>query len=233
LRILIAFSPHLCGLSFMKKIFALILLLFYSANFVWGQNAPEIVVTLDEKFLNAFLGAVFDNLDTPKFQLAKKTQKQNAASRAECDESIVLLREANGVKTAVRFDEGKIVTPLAFVGKYDFPFVGCSDFSGWAEANLNLEYDQAKQVLFGRVKVNKVDFNGVPSMASGLAARLVQNSVDKKINPIEILKTEQVSATVPVRYANGSIKLRAVAMKPEILGNALNVRVAFEFAKAQ
>ena len=35
------------------------------------------------------------------------------------------LREMNGVRTAVRFREGKVYVPLAFSGMYSPPFVGC------------------------------------------------------------------------------------------------------------
>lgn len=225
-----------------KIIFLLAFLLIAPKTF--AQNAPEVTVTLNEQFLNSFLDAVFTNLDTPKFQLSK-IQSQNSEVKfakvknpkskiqnPKCDESIVLLRENNRVKTSIRFENGQILAPLAFAGTYDFPFVGCSNFKGWAEANLNLEYDREKQTLFGRVKVNKVDLDGIPGMASGVVAKLVQGSIDGKINPLEILRAEQVSAIIPVKYANGSIKLKAVEMKPEVVGNALNVRVTFAFERA-
>lgn len=231
----------------MKKqaIFVFIIILF-SVTSLKAQTAPEVTVTLNEQFLNSFLDAVFTNLETPKFQLAKKqkskvqvvkvkSETENLKSKIQnqrCDESITLLRETGGVKTAIRFENGQIIAPLAFTGTKEIAFVGCSNFKGWAEAVLHLEYNREKQVLMGRVKVNKVDLNGVPGVASGLVARVVQSSIDSRINPVEILRAEQVSAIVPVKYANGSLRLKAVDMKPEVAGNALNVRVAFEFAKA-
>ncbi len=227
----------------------MLILLWSSVSIQAQSSAPEVTVTLNEQFLNSFLDAVFANLDTPKFQLSKdKSQKSKVQSlkvsdktpnqkpdirSSKCDESITLMRENDGVKTAIRFVDGRISAPLAFTGTYDIPFVGCSNFKGVAQANLNLEYDRATKTLFGRIKVAKVDLDGIPSLASGVVARVVQGSIDSRINPLEILKAEQVSATVPVRYANGSIRLRAVDMKPEIVQNALNVRVAFEFSKAQ
>jgi hypothetical protein len=229
----------------MKYILGLIfVLLLASGSFARAQNLPEVTVKLNEAFLNSFLDAIFTNLETPKFELAKKqrTQKEQITvnydllsqtnKTQKCDESIVLLRENDGVKTSIRFVNKKIMAPLAFTGTYNFPFVGCSNFRGIAEADLNLSYDRAQQTLFGRVKVTKVDLNGVPGVASGLVARLVQNSIDSRVNPIEILRTEQVSAVVPVKYANGSIRLRAINMIPEIIDDSVNVRVVFEFAKA-
>ncbi|MEP6924807.1 MAG: hypothetical protein ABI954_10105 [Pyrinomonadaceae bacterium] len=233
----------------LKKISLVLLILLWSVCANAQAAAPEVTITLNEQFLNSFLEAVFTNLDTPKFQLSKvqspkskvrnvkvSDKIQNPKSKTqnrECDESITLLRETGGVKTAIHFVNGQIIASLAFTGTYDIPFVGCSNFKGVAEANLNLEYDRAKQILFGRVKVSKVDLKGVPSLASGVVARFVQGSIDSRVNPLEILKAEQVSAIVPVKYANGSIKLRAVDMKHEIIADALNVRVTFEFTKAQ
>jgi hypothetical protein len=221
-----------------RKLLFVVAILLFSSGFARAQNPPEITVTLSEQFLNSFLDAVFTNLDTPTFQLSKaenpKPKIEKAKfEKAKCVESITLQREMNGVRTSVRIADGKILAPLAFTGNYDIPFVGCTNFKGWAEADLNIEYDAAKQTLFGRVKVNKVDLNGVPGIASGVVGKFVQGSIDKKVNPLEILKAEQISAIVPVQYAKGAIKLKATNMRTEVVGNALNVRVAFEFSKAQ
>lgn len=230
----------------LKKILPVLLILFLCFASAAAQNAPEATVTLNEQFLNSFLDAVFTNLETPKFELSKTKRSrveaikvsdktQNPKSKIQnrvCDEAITLLRESGAVKTAIHFADGQITAQLVFTGTYDVPFVGCSNFKGVAQANLNLEYDRAKQILFGRVKVSRVDLNGIPSLASGVVARLVQSSIDNRINPLEILRAEQLAAIVPVKYANGSIKLRAIEMKPETVQNALNVRVVFEFSKA-
>lgn len=219
-----------------RKLLFVFAILLFSGSFARAQNPPEVTVTLNEQFLNSFLDAVFTNLDTPTFQLSKNETAQPKIEKVKfekkCAESITLLREMNGVRTSLRFADGKIIAPIAFTGNYDIPFVGCTNFKGWAEADLNLEYDNTKQTLFGRVKVNKVDLNGVPGIASGVVGRFVQGSIDKKINPLEILRAEQISAVVPVQYANGAIKLKATNMRAEVAGNALNVRVAFEFSKA-
>ena len=216
-------------------VFALFLLLSGAAR---AQNQPEVTVTLNEQFLNSFLEAVFTNLETPTFQLSgarnqKLETKKIKFEKSKCIESVTILRELNGVKTSVKIANGKVLAPLAFTGNYDVPFVGCTAFRGVAEADLNLGYDRAKQTLFGRVKVNKVDLNGIPGLAGGVIARFVQGSIDKKVNPLEILRADQISAIVPVQYANGAIRLKATDMQTEVVNNALNVRVAFQFSKAQ
>lgn len=223
-----------------RKVLFVLAVVLFATSIARAQSAPEITISFNETFFNGFLDAVFINLETPKFQLAKKQKKNNqvgyqnaTASENVCEESITLLREANGVKTAIRIADNKVVAPVAFVGIYDVPFVGCSNFRGVADADLNLEYNREQRILYGRVKVTKVDLNGIPGIASGVVAKLVQASIDNRVNPIKVLEAGQASATVPVAYANGSIKVRAVDMKPEVVGNVLNVRVAFEFTKAQ
>lgn len=213
----------------------------FSAGFVRAQTAAEVTVSFSEQFFNQFLDAIFTNLETPKFELAKNVNHNRRQKKVDfkpikddgCDESVTLLRETNGVKTAVRFENGKILAPLAFNGIYEVPFVGCSNFRGVAETDLTLEFDRAAGLLVGRVNVGKVNLNGVPGIASGVVGKIVQNSIDKRVNPLEILKANQLAATVPVAYANGALKLRVADMKPEVVGNALNVRVTFEFTKAQ
>ena len=149
-----------------------------------------------------------------------------------CNESIRLLREIDDVRTAVRFRDGKIYAPIAFSGSYNPPFVGCIDFQGWAETNIDLEYDRQSRKLVGRVRVLSVNLGGVTNLASGVLSRLVQGSIDRKINPIEILQIDKLSFVVPVQNAGGSLKMKATAVRHEITGGSLNVHIAYEFAKA-
>jgi len=60
--------------------------------------------------------------------------------------------------------------------------------------------------------------------------KLVQSSIDKKINPINILPMDKVSFVVPIQNA-GSLRMKAVGMRHEIINGVLNVRIAYEFQK--
>src|SRR5205085_835155 len=124
-----------------RKLLFVFAILLFSGSLTQAQNPPEVTVMLNEQFLNSFLDAVFTNLDTPTFQLSKvqnpKSKVENVKfEKPKCAESITLLREMNGVRTSLRFADGKILAPLAFTGNYDIPFVGCTNFKGWAEADL-------------------------------------------------------------------------------------------------
>src|SRR5688572_21685761 len=98
--------------------------------------AGEVVVVLNEQFLNALLDAITSQPEPPTFPLSRD------GGSAKCPSRIALLREAKGGRTAVRFADGTVNARVAFRGSYDAPLVGCLGFEGWADAVLNLEFDQ-------------------------------------------------------------------------------------------
>jgi hypothetical protein len=208
----------------MKKILSLLLSVFLFVSFAAAQTA-EVTISLNEQFFDVFLESMFTNLKQPDFKLSNEED-------GDCVEKVKLEREINGVKTAVKFRNGKIVAPIAFTGSYNAPLIGCLDFKGWAEADVELQFDQEKQTLFGRAKVQNVQLNNVPSFAGSVVARLLQGSIDKRINPVEILRTDKLSFLVPVSVANGNLKLNAKTMRHEIVNNALNVTIGYEIVKA-
>ena len=225
----------------------LCLLLIVGGGFLAANaQTAEVSVTLDEQFFDALLDAVFKNFPAPEFPLAKNDApsiNQNppsamtsfagkAANRKPvCRESVRLLRQIGDARTAVRFRDGKIYAPLAFAGSYNPPLLGCVEFQGYAETNITLEYDRQSGKLFGRVRVLSVNLGGLTSLASGVLARLVQASIDKKINPIEILQIDKLSFLVPIQNADGALRMKANGVRPEILNGALRVNVTYEFSK--
>ncbi len=241
-----------------KKLTGLLIIMLACVSFAKAQTA-EVTVSLNEQFFDALLDAIFKNFDAPQFPLAEKSLEsrvERTESRAEnresfgsgngfaenqklktknrtpiCDESIRLLRDADDVRTAVRFRDGKIYAPIAFAGSYNPPLVGCLNFQGYAETNIDLEYDRQSRKLVGRVRVLSVNLGGVTNLASGVLSKLVQSSIDKKINPIEILQIDKLSFLVPIQNANGSLRMKATGVRPEIGSGTLNVNVAYEFSK--
>ena len=135
------------------------------------------------------------------------------------------------MRTAVRFRDGKIYAPIAFAGSYNPPLIGCLDFQGYAETNIELEFDRQSRKLVGRVRVLSVNLGGVTNLASGVLSKLVQSSIDKKINPVEILQTDKLSFIVPIQNANGALRMKATGVRTEIANGLLNVNVAYEFSK--
>jgi hypothetical protein len=202
--------------------------------------AAEATVTLNEPFLNALLEAMFTRLGAPSFPLSLASTKEpvgvkpgtaaNALSAtSQCPSVVVLEREMGGVKTAVHFEQGRIVAPLAFSGSYSVLLLGCMRFQGWAETVINLNFDRERQVLSARVDVQDIHLNGIPTLANGVVVNLVQNSLDSRINPVEILQAAQLTARLPITAAGGALRLRAREVRPEILPGSLRLHINYEF----
>lgn len=225
------------------KVFLLISLLLVLSPAAIAQNSqPEradVTITLGEPFFDAFLETFFKNFKPVDFSIGKnvngEAKFENASYRPEkekCSEVVKLEREISGVRTAVRFREGRIMAPLAFSGSYDMPLIGCVDFSGWAETNIELAFDQEKQALLARVKVVKVNLNGMSGLGGSVLAKLLQSSIDKKINPADILRAEKLSFILPLDSQGGNLKLRATDMRTEVLPGELKIRIFYELSRA-
>ena len=233
-----------------KKIISslFVIILFVSAA---SAQTAEVRISLNDQFFDAFIDALFKNFNAPEFPIAANDSKfkiQNSKSavttfsfadrkansedeKAFCSESIRLQREIDGVRTAVRFRDGKIYTPIAFTGSYNPPLVGCVEFQGWAETNINLEYDNQSKKLFGRINVLNVQLSGTGGIGSSVITKFVQNSIDKKVNPIEILQTDKLSFVIPMQNAGGSLKMQAIGVRQEIINGVLNIFIQYQFAK--
>jgi len=221
--------------------FIAVFMFFSTAN---AQRA-EVTVILNEAFFDAILDAAFQNFDPIEFQIGaagdgSKTEALGSASfietshpvrGAECREVVRLLREKDGVKTAVRLRDGAISVPLAFSGNYDPPFVGCVPLSGTAEAAIALEFDRENQRLIGRANISSVNLTGSNGIGSQLVAKLVTRSLGKKLNPIEIVRLDKLSFAVPLKEV-GNLSMRATAVRHEILNGELRLHVTFEFKKS-
>jgi hypothetical protein len=207
--------------------------------------AAEATVTLNEQFLNAILEVIFTRMRAPSYPLSlgivQKNQQKNPGSTKAvagstdggCASVVVLEREMDGVKTAVHFENGRIVAPLAFTGSYNTGLLGCMRFQGWADTNINLEFDQARQALYARVDIVDVHLKGIPMLANGVVVDMVQSAIDQRVNPVEILRTEQLTARVPLSAAGGALRLRAKELRPEIVPGSLRLHIIYEFSPAE
>ena len=207
---------------------------------VANATTAEITITIKEDFFAAFFESLFTNVDSITYPLSKNEAKEDKATNAahtsksidDCKSVIKLEREISGVKTSVKFQNGRITAPIAFSGKYNVSsLIGCIDFQGWADTVINLQFDKEKQILRARVDVQNVSLNNVPTIANGLIIKMVQSQLDKKINPIELVKTEQLSTDLPI-MKSGTLRLKATDVRPEITQGALNIRVVYEIVKA-
>ena len=189
--------------------------------------AGEVVVVLSEEFLNSLLQAVASQPEPPSFPL-----KEGGAG-GKCASHVQLLSESAGMRTAVRFREGRITAPVAFRGSYEAPLVGCLHFEGWADTAFSLEFDEAKQALNARISVRELKLRNVPAslVGPGLTG-LVQDAIDARVNPVEILRAEQLGASLPVTRGS-ELRLRARDVRHEVVGSELRLHIVYEIVQAE
>jgi hypothetical protein len=215
----------------MMKAFCLLLILALTFSASAGARAErvtqagEVGVVLTEEFLNSLLVAVASRPEPPSFPLSKEEGK------GKCQSRVQLLPEASGVRTAVRFVEGRITAPVAFRGSYDAPLVGCLNFQGWADTSFELEFDRARQTLNARVTVRDLKLKNIPKslVGAGLTG-LVQDALDGRVNPVEILRAEQLGARVPVTRGD-ELRLRARDLRHEVVGRELRLHIVYEIVQ--
>ena len=184
--------------------------------------AGEVVVVLSEQLLSSIVEAIAAQPVPPKYKLSREGE----AGGGGCADEVALLPESKGTRTAVRFVEGRITAPVAFRGAYEPPLFGCVNFEGWADTAIDLEFDSAKQTLNARLRVREVNLRNVPSFGAGGLAGLVQDAIDSRVNPIEILRADQLGAGLPA--SRGSLRLRAKEVRHEVAGKELRLRIVYE-----
>lgn len=197
-----------------------------------ASNAPsaEATVTVNEQFLNSFLTAIFDNLQEPSMPLTIGGASSQGTG-GPCTSEIRLKREVDGVRTAVHFQNGRIVGPLAFAGAYGSSLLGCIEFSGWANSEVNLEFNSERRALVARFYLREIHLNNVPAIANGPLLNMVQTAIDRRYNPVDLFTLEQLSTRVNIQPAKGALQLRAKDIRPEITPSALMLHVIYEFVR--
>ncbi|MDQ2855879.1 MAG: hypothetical protein M3R68_06095 [Acidobacteriota bacterium] len=202
-----------------------------AAGYRNSQLSPEVTLSVNEDFLNAFLDSMFTNLKAPSAPLVitQSDKDRSAAESYGCPSAVTLEREEGGVKTAVKLEQGKISAPFAFAGKYNSTLLGCIEFHGWANTSWALEFDRTRQVLLARVQVQDIHLTNVPTLASGPLVKLVQSAIDARINPLELLKLDQLSFRVPVAPAGGALRMRAKEVSAEPVQGLIQLHIVFEF----
>jgi hypothetical protein len=203
-----------------------------------GDPPGTAVLTLDEQFFATLLGTMFKDLDAPTFKLAARDAADPFALdgarilRAQdggCQNQLVIAPEGSGVQTGVRLQNERIDVPLAFSGSYNIPLLGCRQFKGAAQANLQLNFDAAAQTLSGQINVEGVDVENVAPTFSGLITQFVQNAINQRVNPLTILRGQQLGLSIPMQNSNGTVKARAREVRSEVKDGKLHLHVTYDF----
>jgi hypothetical protein len=188
--------------------------------------AGEVVVVLNEQFLNTLVETIASQPEPPSFPLKRD------GGGGKCPGAITLMREAEGRRSGVRFVEGRITAPVAFRGSYEAPLLGCVNFEGWAETAFELSFDAASQALRARIAVRDVKLKNIPSAMSGGISGLVQDAIDERVNPVEILRAEQLGARLPLARGN-ELRLRAREVRHQVVGPELRLHIVYELVQSE
>jgi hypothetical protein len=198
-----------------------------------GGDAPgTLVMALDDKFFDQVLGSIFRDLGAPALLISQSDQQaspmQPAVFQGGCANTITILQEANGVKTGVQFSGGKIMVPLVFNGSYGL-LGNCMQFKGWAQSNLQISFDQSKQTVYGQLNVEGVNLEGVAPVANSFVTVFVQNSINQRVNPLELVRAPQLAPVIPVKASGGVLKAEVKDVRAEISEGSLKLHITYNF----
>jgi hypothetical protein len=151
------------------------------------------------------------------------------AFQGDCANSVTLTAEGNNIKTRVQFSGGRISAPLAFSGKYKV-LGNCVQFKGWAQTTIQFSFDQAAQTLYGRANVEGVNLEQVAPFVNNFVTVFVRTAIDSKVNPIQVLRPQQLQLLIPVQASNGSVKAQVKDVRSEVQSGSLRLHITYDFS---
>ncbi len=203
-----------------------------------GNPPGTAQIVLRQEFFNQILQTIFRDMNAPAFPLNltgqnadRKTEHyglQSVPANNECEGKITLLNEGSGVLTSLRLENNRLTAPLAFRGSTSV-FGNCVNFTGWAQTNFDLRYDANQQNVLGQINVETVNLDGVTPLLSGFVTPIVQQTLNTRVNPIQILQGKQINLNLPIAATNGNLQANVKDVRSEIKDNSLNLYVIYDF----
>ena len=203
-----------------------------------GDPPGTVVVSFTDGFVDGLLNTIFKDLGAPSFHLSQADSKtdaavlERAAFQQGCSNTITLAPAGNDVKTEVQFINGKVQAPLVFSGNYNL-LGNCMQFKGWAQTSIGLRFDQASQTVYGQVDVEGVNLEGVNPVANNFVTVFVRNAIDQRVNPLELIRAQQLQLMIPVKASNGAVQARVKDVRAEMNDGALRLHISYEFSGAK
>lgn len=187
-----------------------------------GPPPGTAVVELDEQFFGALLGSIFRDLNKPAFP----------PSEGEgCQNRVVIEPESGDLKTGVVLRDGRVTVPLAFSGSYNL--MGCQNLRGTAEANLDFRFSVEEQTLYAQLNVAGVNVEGMSPLLGGLVTVFVQGAINQRVNPLVLMRGQQLTLNIPVQAAGGTLKGQAADVREEVKDGRLRLYVTYDFKGAK
>lgn len=202
-----------------------------------SQKAETALVTIGEPFFSSILNSIFKDMNAPSFPLQATNEKQNNETAmmsfalqqsSGCDSKVFLLEEGSGVKTGVQFRDGKVLAPIAFRGNYNL-FGSCIEFTGWADTKIDLRFDEGKQTVFGQLNVETINLDGALAIAGSVLQPMIQDTINRHVNPVEILNAKQLSLTVPIKNSNGILNAKVKDVRAETKDAQMKLFITYAF----
>jgi len=188
-----------------------------------GPPPGTAVVELDEQFFGALLDSIFRDLNKPAFP---------PAAGEGCQNQVVVEPAAGDVKTGVLMRDGRVIVPLAFSGTYNL--VGnCQNLRGTAEAGIDFSFNAEEQTLYGQLNVAGVNVEGMSPILSGFVTAFVQGAINQRVNPIVLMRGQQLTLAIPVQAAGGSLRAQARDVREEAKDGKLRLYVTYDFRGAK
>jgi hypothetical protein len=184
-----------------------------------GPPPGTAVVELDEQFFGALLDSIFRDLNKPAFP---------PAAGEGCQNQVVIEPGAGDVKTGVLMRDGRVIVPLAFSGTYNL--VGnCQNLRGTAEAGLGFTFNAEEQTLYGQLNVAGVNVDGMSPVLSGFVTAFVQGAINQRVNPLVLMRGQQLTLAIPVQAAGGTLRAQARDIREEAKDGKLRLYVTYDF----
>lgn len=185
-----------------------------------GPPPGTAVIELDEQFFNALLSSIFKDLGKPAFPLQAGTG---------CADQVVIEPNSGDIRTGVVLQNNQVTVPLAFSGGYNLPLIGCQNFRGTAEANLDFDFVAEEPALNGRLTVVGVNMEGMSPLANGPITAFVQGAINQRVNPIPIMRGQPLTLNFPVQATGGALQTRARDVRAEVKEGKLRLHVTYDF----
>jgi hypothetical protein len=184
-----------------------------------GPPPGTAVVELDEQFFGALLDSIFRDLNKPAFP---------PAAGEGCQNQVVIEPGAGDVKTGVLMRDGKVIVPLAFSGTYNL-LGNCQNLRGTAEAGLEFRFAPEEQTLYGQLNVAGVNVEGMSPVLSGFVTAFVQGAINQRVNPLVLLRGQQLTLAIPIQAAGGALQAQAREVREEAKDGKLRLHVTYDF----
>jgi hypothetical protein len=184
-----------------------------------GPPPGTAVVELDEQFFGALLDSIFRDLNKPAFP---------PAAGEGCQNQVVIEPGAGDVKPGVLMRDGKVIVPLAFSGTYNL-MGNCQNLRGTAEAGLTFRFSAEEQTLYGELNVAGVNVEGMAPLLSGFVTAFIQGAISQRVNPLVLLRGQQLTFAIPVQAAGGTLRAQAREIHEEAKDGKLRLHVTYDF----